>query len=871
MAINSFRAYAKRICYLPIILTARQTLQNFQLTLGQLLVIALLLYDRLRIRRNHTLSTGNCKNAFANVFGGTIFKKQTVYSRIVKLLTKRGGRNAGNNHKFSIRRPAFAFNVNLKAVGPRHVKVQKRAVGFKPFNHRNRFDSIRRHCDNLKPWHGLKRSLYALCRKRMIFCYYDCMCHRASYLVLRPKSKLKQIIISLFTGLLCFTPLAAADTSAAEVLDGTLDVRYIPAHGPLSVKELPAQIDYYLDVDWSKTAAQMAAEDSQLFKPLDAQHINFGYTSNRIWLRMGIENLMDDNTNWRLHFIENFFQNFDVYLIRQTQDAHLRPIEHIVALDQNSKFNERPISFPELVTPLDIATGEKVTVLVAYWSQGSSQVDIALETADSFSTVAVSRMAKSYTSYGMMVILIIAASIAFGFLRHFLYLAYIAYAVTILLFLLHADGVGFQYLWPNLPNFNAIASVFFGAGVIISCAYYSRIILRTKTHHPFVDKVLFGLVICVSVLTLAGLLISPQLLKQNLICLAFVGIMLCIWAGLVAAQTRFKEVRFYILAWIGAIISVGIMNMRHVFGFGIEQDIELHSIRVTMVFDAVMMGLAIADRYSHMRKSRQHAMEENLAEAERNLELNSRLYDLEDQYKLAVDLVQSRDEYLKNTVHDLRQPLHALRLNIEKLKHAKAANRANETDSRNIDETFSYLEALIADHLKNSVSPENLNAPPRRPHTLSQFDDSPLDVPAVLKSIHEMFLPDAIDKGLDFEYSAKGYDAKIDPLVLMRIMTNLVSNAIKYTDKGAIQLTTRKSKKALRIELRDTGSGMSDEEFKTAQNREVRLPENQNVIEGNGYGLTIVRGLVQKHNLKLYLAPSKHRGTRIILEIPDAL
>lgn len=679
---------------------------------------------------------------------------------------------------------------------------------------------------------------------------------------MKPKLKIWQAYIFIIVSILICSVQVNANPS-----ENPVSTSYVKLDGPVSTEEVTKHIDYYLDTDWSKSALDMVKSETNNFSRFEGENVNFGFTKDLIWLRFGIENQMMDNEQWRIHFKENFFQEFDVFVVYNSNDLATPKIEHILSLDKNSDFLKRPVAYPELVAPLQVNNGEKVTILVAYWSEGSSQLDIAVETVESFSDTAIKRLAKNFISYGMMSILILAACIAFVALRRKIFLAYIAYAVSTLLFLIHADGVGFQYLWPKFPQFNSSAAIYFGSGVVILTIYYSRIFLNTKHHHPLMDKMILSFIIMVLVTTIGGFFINPQWLKKTLILFSLLAVIFCTIGGLVAGIKRFKEVRFYIIAWSGAVISGIIMNLRHYLGFDISQDTEFDAIRVAMVFDASMMGLAIADRFNQLRKSRQNAMKDSLANAKRNLELNSRLYGLEEQYKLAVEMVRSRDEELQNTVHDLRQPLNALRLNIENLRHA---NSTRTNDEYRIDETFSYLETLIAGHLQNTAFSSEVNETDRIQIPIKVSEDMPLTIPSILETIYEMFLPDAIEKELTFKYIKTEYDTKIDPLVLMRIITNLVSNAIKYTHDGEIIVLTRKSPKKLSIEVQDTGVGMSIEEFEQAKNRKARLQKNQTMIEGYGYGLSIASTLSQKHGLDLSISPNTPKGTIVTLEIPTS-
>jgi len=148
--------------------------------------------------------------------------------------------------------------------------------------------------------------------------------------------------------------------------------------------------------------------------------------------------------------------------------------------------------------------------------------------------------------------------------------------------------------------------------------------------------------------------------------------------------------------------------------------------------------------------------------------------------------------------------------------------------------------------------------------------EAEFSLPRILDSIYDMFLPDAQMKGLDFQYTPTHQITSTDPLVLMRIISNLVSNAIKYTPSGKVMLGVNQHNERLQIEVQDTGLGMDHKEFALAMNRSVRLEKGKIYASGEGYGLAIAQGLAKENGLKLYLKPEQNRGTTIILDIPKA-
>lgn len=614
--------------------------------------------------------------------------------------------------------------------------------------------------------------------------------------------------------------------------------------GPTPAAEFTGHVSYLRDPDGQMGIADVLAGPAPGFAPLGPGAPDFGYTSDRIWLRAILRN--DSRIqDWVIHFPENFKQIFEVYL--QRGDGTVEPL---MQLDRDSPFTARELSFPEMATRARIAPGEEVVLLIRLWSEGSSYIVFSLESRESFEALASERTARNFTFYGMMLLLVVMALICFLFLRNPLFLAYAAYATSGLLYVMHVDGVAFQYLWPQAPRFNGMASVYTGAGIICFGAIYARMFLKTARFHPVMDRVL--LVIVLSTLGLiAGLVaVNPQLLKKLLVLMSLVAILSFVLAGVVASLSRFREVRFYLIAWVGVFVSAMLMNLNHILGVDIDPGFLYDSMRAAMVFDAMMMGLAIADGYNQMRQSRQGALQARLRTAQQNLGLRARLSSLEERFHLLSDLAQDRDEQFENAVHDLRQPLHSLRLNVGQLIAADGSGQGAEV--ARIDAAFGYLERLIGEALATDVT-RDLSAP-KGP-----------DAGDVLTQVAEMFRADACAKGLTLRVEAAPVALNAPPLALMRILSNLVANAIKYTAEGGIELRAFADAEGACLSVCDSGPGMSAAEFEAALGRHVRLEGREAGAEGVGLGLAIAREMAEAADLRLRWIAQPGGGTRIDL------
>ncbi|MEL7153171.1 MAG: sensor histidine kinase, partial [Pseudomonadota bacterium] len=579
---------------------------------------------------------------------------------------------------------------------------------------------------------------------------------------------------------------------------------------------------------------------------------DFGYTKGTIWLRMNVLNLTEASTDWRMHFRENFFPFIRVYVATDGGTPVL-----IEAHDQDMPFTGRKLSYPDVMVPLVLPLGERSTIYVAYQSGGASQTSFALRTAESFATHATTRTAKNFIYYGMMLFLMIAATVAFLATRLGVFAAYAAFALSGVMFLMHADGNAFRYLWPNWPHFNAFASILTGWGVIVSGSNFARHFLQTRKFHRVFDVLLLGAMILATGMVLSTVIVDTQWVKKYLVLLAFLSIVLFTLSGLNAARTRFREVRFYVLAWSGAVISSAIMTARHWLGIDISEEFQFDSMRIVTVFDAAFMGLAILDRFNQLKHARQQALESSLSAAQQSLELSRRLRELEERVEVAQDLAETRGQRLSDTAHDLRQPLHALRLNVQALVNNPTGSSVKATD---IEETFTFLETLVASELNAQSTVVEAAAPTR--------DRVDTELGQVLGRINDMFGPDARAKGLELSVVPSGARFAVPALDLMRIAGNLVSNAIKYTETGKVLVGVRRVDGMPRLEIHDTGSGMTETDFQQALQRGARLENGVDLAEGHGLGLSIVSKLAAEHGLEVQLIPRNGGGTSIGVHLP---
>ena len=215
--------------------------------------------------------------------------------------------------------------------------------------------------------------------------------------------------------------------------------------------------------------------------------------------------------------------------------------------------------------------------------------------------------------------------------------------------------------------------------------------------------------------------------------------------------------------------------------------------------------------------------------AEATVELEERRSDAE-----RANLAKSR--FLAAASHDLRQPLHALGLFADQLSRRGLEGEDGQLVSRIVESAGALSELLDA-----LLDISRLDAGAMTP----KF--APVALAPLLLRLRGDFGVQAENKGLRFRVTQSNAWVTADPMMLERVLINLVSNAIRYTPKGSVFVAVRwRPEGQLRIEVRDSGIGIHRDAQKLIFDEFVQLsnPERDR-NKGLGLGLSIVQRMCQ--------------------------
>lgn len=218
---------------------------------------------------------------------------------------------------------------------------------------------------------------------------------------------------------------------------------------------------------------------------------------------------------------------------------------------------------------------------------------------------------------------------------------------------------------------------------------------------------------------------------------------------------------------------------------------------------------------------------------------------------------RAKSRFLAAASHDLRQPLHALSLYSATLK-LRAADRTSSDIAGHINEALASLAALVDSLLDIS----KLDAGAVRPELQRT------SVKALIERIEADYRPVAREKGLEFRVAPVDAQVETDPVLLERVVRNLVDNAFKYTAAGSIALSAELDERTVRIAVHDTGPGIAESERERIFEEFYQIGNPQrDRTKGLGLGLAIVRRLAQLLGLKVQLETRPGGGSTFALTL----
>ena len=225
-------------------------------------------------------------------------------------------------------------------------------------------------------------------------------------------------------------------------------------------------------------------------------------------------------------------------------------------------------------------------------------------------------------------------------------------------------------------------------------------------------------------------------------------------------------------------------------------------------------------------------------------------------------------ELVVELAHDLRSPLTSILFLAETLQRGQSGD-VNEVQRRQLRLIYSAalgLSTLASDALELA----------REGDRLVDQESAPFSVTEIFNSVRDIVRPMAEEKGLSIRLLPPDTDHRLGhPIALSRVLLNLTTNALKFTEEGFVELVAQaRGLGGLEFSVRDTGHGINAEALPSLYQpfRRSRSHRGGYCFSGTGLGLAICRRLVEAMGGELEVESRPSWGTRFhfALELPPA-
>ena len=225
--------------------------------------------------------------------------------------------------------------------------------------------------------------------------------------------------------------------------------------------------------------------------------------------------------------------------------------------------------------------------------------------------------------------------------------------------------------------------------------------------------------------------------------------------------------------------------------------------------------------------------------------------------RAAEEATRSKTKFFAAASHDLRQPLQAIGIYCSLLK--KRATGPLEPLARSLASAVDSLAKLVEELLEIS----RLDAGAIQPRLQQVLLDE------MLTQIAQEFTPLAHGKGLELRVRRPRLAVESDPVLLARVLRNLLGNAIRYTAAGGVLLAARPRGGLVSIEVWDTGPGIRQDELSRVFDEFYRGESSKGEpVGGFGLGLSIVRRICNVLGHPLIVTTRPGSGTVFRVETP---
>ena len=578
------------------------------------------------------------------------------------------------------------------------------------------------------------------------------------------------------------------------------------------------------------------------------EHPAFGFQRAALWMLVSIDN-QTDQQEWLLQAGRSHLDYLNLYLANGAGE--------ILSSYQNGDqlpWRHRPYAHTNLIFPLTLVPGQRYYLLLRAESSGAIEMPLTLTTPYAFQQHDVRYQNFVGLYLGAIGVMLLFNLSLFASIRDRSYFLYACYLAALLCYLMAREGLLGKWLWPQTPSLNNLFQTFGGTLGIGLITLFTCEFLRYRSARPTLGKWLErlgGLLVLLAPLTL---LIETGLVLRSITQIAALLLPVLLFAIGDQIYHGYKPARYFLLSFspFGIMVLLFMLKMYGVINSNWLLD---HAFEVGSAIEAWLLSFALAYRFTMLRN------ENERMQREANIELEKRVIERTRELHNALD---ARSQFLAVMSHEIRTPLNGILGTVDMLK-SELHDQQQRRKLHIIEQSGDNLLALINDILDYS-SIESGKIP---------LNNDVFSLPALANDTVALHQQNALLKGLNIKLALAddlGTLCNGDPVRLRQILGNLISNAIKFTEHGVIDVRISRdvgNNQYVLFEITDTGIGIDqDSQQQLFELFQQGDGSTRRRYGGTGLGLAICRQLVELSGGEIGVDSKPEEGAHFWFRLP---
>ncbi|TNC90480.1 MAG: hypothetical protein CSH49_02690 [Alcanivorax sp.] len=572
--------------------------------------------------------------------------------------------------------------------------------------------------------------------------------------------------------------------------------------------ELTPPLSYFVQAKTNAVPVEDPRYLNAHWEPIQRSELNMGFTDDVVWVRFDIpsdqqrRNLMLEVANHKIDHLEVF-----VYKLNTTgQDLHSR-----FSVGDHLPIHERPYPARNFIFPIEVQAHQPLRIYMRFQSRYPMKLPLNVWTPEQLERRNEARILFQGIYFGVVSIMALYNLCIYFFVRDRSYGTYSFFIVCLAAFIMIERGLAIEYLWPSNPGFDFQMSLIITALGSAASIPFTVHFLSLNQYAPRIAHAYRYLFRTWLVLAALGAIYPAVWLVYVVVIILIPGSLSLAIVGMLMWRKGVPAAPFYTLAWFVLVSAVSVYDA-YIMGFLPITAFTEYSLQVGNMIEVTLLSLGLAHRIKSLDREKREA----------HL------------------LTKTKSEFLATMSHEIRTPMNGILGMAELLQDTKLDQQQSSYLNTILSSGKTLMTVLndILDYSKieaGKLELESVSYPVRR-----LIDDTA-----------SIFSVVARDKALYFNiYVSPRVPASIngDATRVRQILSNLLSNAFKFTHEGQVTLTADCDADATQLIIKVSDSGVGVPEHKKRSIFEQFTQAERSTSRqygGTGLGLSISKRFVE--------------------------